>query len=370
MIGSFLLPSASPLDNGAGFSSGTTDASGESRTFIGVVYLEGGVSGGTKTISSSGGKVWWRTGGLITFANAGTNFRIGIQDVGATGLEDGTFDVYADLVGGTDTILANTTYGTAMETGSKTLTHGDTIAISFETTTRAGADSVQIVHNTTQGSMFPYGTGDSGAGPAKAALCPNAVIEFDDGTVGWIQGSMFLPITTTATFDSSSTPDERALIFTLPIKASITTVAARLASVAATDDFEYILYSDPLGTPVAVATVAIDADKIFPSGTSWVMGTFASASTLLPNVTYALAIRPTTTNPIDSAQWDLGAGNEKLLRPSALGQNWYLGTRSDQTGAFTPTTTILPQIGMFLTQLDDGLSPIGRAVVIQASGSQ
>lgn len=34
----------------------------------------------------------------MTFANAGTNFRIGIQDVASTGLEDGTFDVYADLV--------------------------------------------------------------------------------------------------------------------------------------------------------------------------------------------------------------------------------------------------------------------------------
>jgi len=43
--------------------------------------------------------------------------------VASTGLEDGTFDVYADLVGGTDTITGSADQLTAMETGTKTITH-------------------------------------------------------------------------------------------------------------------------------------------------------------------------------------------------------------------------------------------------------
>ncbi len=105
---------------GSGINNATMDGAGESQAFIGKVFLEAGT--GSKTISSAGGKIRWRSG-TVTFANAGTNFRIGIQDVASTGLEDGTFDVYADLVGGTDTITGSADQLTAMETGTKTISH-------------------------------------------------------------------------------------------------------------------------------------------------------------------------------------------------------------------------------------------------------
>ena len=69
------------------------------------------------------------------FSNGSTNLRIGLQDVTpATGFEDGTFDVYADLVGGTDTIAEDVILATPMESGTKTVTHGDLLAIAIEMT--------------------------------------------------------------------------------------------------------------------------------------------------------------------------------------------------------------------------------------------
>lgn len=328
------------------------DAAGESLTFIGRVNLQGG-AGSSKTISSSGGKIHWHTG-ITTFADSGTTLRLGIQDVGATGLEDGTFDVHADLVGATDTIAGSSIISTAMESGTKTITHGDLIAISFELISRAGADSIAIRRNQ-QGRAFPYFTSDTGSGPAKTATQGScATIEFDDGTVGWIGEYFLFPGFTQTLFQVNSTPDERALIFQVPFPCTVSGVIMNMTSVASTDNFEVIAYSDPLGTPVAEVTHSFDADLAASASQSWFQITFATNLQVTANTKYAIAIRPTTTNTIAVSELVYGTGNEKLLRPTALGENWYSGTRSNQSGAFSETTTTLPLIGLFLSKFDDG----------------
>ena len=335
------------------------DAAGESLTFIGHMSLQGGT--GSKTISSSGGIIYWRAS-AATFANAGSNLRIGIQDVGATGLEDGTFDVYADLVGGTDAINITTFNATAMETGTKTIAHGDLIAISIELTARAGADTISVIRNNGTAILFPYSTLDVGSGPAKSAVAPLVTFEFDDGTVGWLDNMFLLPgsgtgIGTNTTFASNSVPDERSLIFQLPFSTSISGVLVHLANVTSTDNFEIILYSTPLGTPVAERTVSVDANIIVIDNASAIpyQVRFATPFTLAVNTKYAIAIRPTTTNSLSLREYEFGTNNEQLLRPTALGENWYLGTRSDQTGAFSEVTTTLPSIGFYIDKLEEGV---------------
>jgi hypothetical protein len=332
----------------------TMNAAGESNTIIGQVVLEGG--SGSKTISSAGGKIHWRANTPIVFANAATNLRIGIQDVAATGLEDTTFDVYADLVGGTDIITASSLISTAMETGTKTISHGDRVAIAMEMTTRGGTDSVLAAVTPTGQFVYPYGTRDT-ATLAKSAQALLATIEFDDGTAGWIHPLYVLPGSTVygvaQTFNSGSTPDERALIFQLPFKATISGIYAILGSVASTDDFEAILYSNPLGTPVAESTITIDADYTDSAGSQTIfVGNLGSGYTLSANTLYAVAIRPTTANSIQTH--DYAFGSTVLMKPTTLGSNWYLGTRSNQTGAFSTTTTTIPHIGLWLSQFDDG----------------
>src|SRR3990172_6421351 len=140
-------------------SSGTLDAAGEKIVFIGRMYLEGGP--GSKTISSAGGKIDWRTS-AVTWATPGSALRVGIADVdltkGPPGRDDGTFDVRKDLVQGTDSLASNTWVSTAMDTGTKTIAHGDLVAIVFELTATLGVDSVQVAktNNNNISYMMPF----------------------------------------------------------------------------------------------------------------------------------------------------------------------------------------------------------------------
>ena len=69
----------------------TIDAAVEAVHYTGQVFLEAG--SGSKTISSAGGKIHWRTSGTVTFANAGTTIRIGLQDVSTSASYAGGWDL-------------------------------------------------------------------------------------------------------------------------------------------------------------------------------------------------------------------------------------------------------------------------------------
>lgn len=333
----------------------TMDATGESATCVGYVNLSTGPST-SKVLSAAGsGKISWLAG-AITFANGSTNLRIGINDVStATGLEDGTHDVYADLVGGTDTITASVVNTATMETGTKTIAHGDLIAVTLEMTARGGADSVVATGTPAVAMQLPYSTSDTGSGPGKGSSgCPRVAIQFDDGTLGWL--TLFAPAAYEAptAFGTGSTPDEYALVFEVPFTATVTGVFADLDAVSSTDDFEMILYSDPLGTPVAERTIAQDPD-VFSTAAALYTRNFATAFTLLPNTKYAIALRPTTANTLTFQRMNFGTGNAALRGLTPLGTNWSQYTRSDNTGAFgSESTTLLPRFGLWISEFHDG----------------
>lgn len=351
-LGTYISPMFNGWYHQTAQGSSTIDAAGESRAIIGKVFLEAG--SGSKTISSAGGKIHWRTSS-VTFVSGSTNLRMGIQDLASTGLEDGTYDVQADLVGGTDTITANSIMSTPMESGSKTISHGDQIAVVIEMTARGGADSVQVQGCSSNVFGMPYGSADTGV-LAKTATVPYITIEFDDGTVGWFHPCHALPGnsiagTSISPFGSASTPDERALIFKLPVTATLCGVSACLSPSASTSDFELILYSNPLKNPVAERTVSFDGDITSVTAQAMYNALF-SEFVLQRNVEYAIAVRPTTANTLST--YEYAFGSTALMKPTVLGTNWYLGTRTDQTGAFSTTTTTIPHIGLWLSKLHDG----------------
>lgn len=279
------------------------------------------------------------------------------QDVGASGLEDGTYDVRGDLVGGTDTISASSVKGCTMSTGTKTVAWGDLIAIVCEFTARGGSDSVPIARGSGVG-YFPYITADTGSGPAIVSAAPFIQFKADDGTQGWLMNSTVAAQAAPSSFASDSTPDEHAMIFRVPFKAQATGINMSVLSAGAADDFEAILYSDPLGTPVAERTISVDAS--FSGGGSIFDGAFSTAYTLSINTDYAIALRPTTVNGLTYCRLDFGSGNSALRASTMLGTNWYLATRSNQTGAFgSADTTIIPMFGVWLSQLSDDVSSGG-----------
>ncbi len=338
-------------------SSFTLNAAGESVAGIGKMRLSTG-PGTSKTISSAGGKIFIATN-AVTWANAATNLRVGIQDVvNTTGIEDTTYDVQADLVPGTETITASSVNTVTMESGTKTISDGDIVAIVVEMTARGGADSVVIRGGTSSSeTSFPYSTSDTGAGPALSGIMSTFTVQFDDGTYGWIDTTFTAVSGSGSAFSSSTTPDEYALIFRLPVKANLIGMYANLVSVAGTDDFEAILYSDPLGTPVPERTIVVDAN-IMATGSQHFRSYFSTPYTANANTDYAIAIRPTTTNTLFLSQWAFGSGNGALRTPTLLGTNWSLGTRTDQTGAFSSNTEILPVIGV-AASFDDGAGGSG-----------
>lgn len=361
-LGVLLSPNHGLMDYVRTMSSRTVDAAGESCTFIGRMFFAAG-PGTSKTLST--GTIYFRTG-AVTFANVGTTVQVGVQDVGATGLEDGVFDVSKTLTGGGGGITANAMQAIVMNSGTKTIAHGDLVAVSIEMTARGGvADSVIVQTIAGASAGMPYLSVDTGSGPTKSAFLPNVTIAFDDGTIGWLGGASFAcSLEQSGAFGSGSTPDEHGLIFQVPFKCALVGISFDISSFVATDDFDIVLYSDPTGTPSAVTngTISVDADLTVAS-TGILHFSFPASLPLLANTDYCIAIKPTTTNTIAYTRMNFGTSNGVLRKPTMLGTNWSLGTRTDATGAFAPDTTILPMFGLWIDQLSDDSGGIGGRVI-------
>jgi hypothetical protein len=345
---------ATNTSNGIVTTAYTMDAAAEKVAFIGTIYIDGR-PGTAKTISSAGGKIYFLPG-TTTFSDASTNLRIGIQDlddatggsgagVGAT--VDGTFDVYDDLVGGTDTITTTTWKTVTMSSGTKDITHGQKIAVVFDMTARGGSDSVQVsaVSIVVANAGFPQVQHNTASWVRQSSI-PIAIIEFDDGTLGMIEGSLPISVATAQSYASNSTPDEYGMIFQLPFESTAISIwmIGRPTSNAANG--ELILYSDPLGTPVAEATITLDANNFqLTDGVRFGEWTLPTAFTLAANTDYAVTFRPTTTTAVNLTYFTLPDAN---YRKFMAGTNVSRAHRTDNAGAFTSTTTSYPLIGVRL----------------------
>lgn len=326
----------------------TINATGEYVAFIGRLILESGSS----KVFSNASKIYW-TSGSITFANVATNLRVGIQDVGATGFKDGTFDVYADLVGGGGGVTADALITTSLTTGSKTIANGDLIAIVIELTARAGSDSIQVLVSAQTFCSFPYSTSDSGAGNTKSLANPMITIESDDGTLGWFAGATFAKKLNQVVFDVDDTPDEYANVFKLPVKVEVNALGG-IINCGSSADYELILYGDPLGTPNALATVSVTSALTNPAS-GYTEFQLSSPITLERDVYYAVSARPTTTNPI--TLFHQSYHNSNLRKPTLLGTNWSRYSRTGLSGAFSSEdNTIVPFLGVIANKWDDGAS--------------
>jgi len=323
----------------------TLNATGEACFMIGHVMLENPL-GGSKTISSAGGgSIVWRSG-AVTFSNGSTVFDVGIQDVStasAPAQGDGTFDVKASFTGGGGGVTANAVQTSAMTTGTKTIAHGDLIAIGMAMTTAAGADGV-VVNLNTNANMLSANCGvpcitsnTSGSYVRTSNALPNAYIVFDDGTVGWIFGINFTnSVSTSITINSgTATADEYGNLINMPHTYVALGISATISIAGTSSDYEMLLYTTPLGTPAVAKTITIDATQIAGTGVGLrVHALFSSPYNILPNTDYAVTIRPTTTNNLSLYYSDTNtvAGGGKTGYPNG---SCYAVRRLDNTGAFS-----------------------------------
>lgn len=321
----------------------TINATGETVHMCGQVMLEN-PNGGSKTISAAGGgKIIWRSG-TTTFADAGTTVDIGLQDLSTASSPaqgDGTFDVSASFTGGGGGITANAFQTSTMTSGSKTLAQGDPIAITLAMTARAGSDSVVVAfagnsNNQIVGAaLFPCVTDNtSGSYTRLSGAVPNAVIVFDDGTIGWLIGTALQSSSLGQTYNvNTATADEYGNLVNLPCGFNAIGIGGGGSLLNNSSDCELLLYSTPLGTPTVERTITVDATQISAVNSVYNFAyLFSSPFLLKPNTDYAITQRPTTAN--NATIYYKDTLDSVTGRSGPPNSNCYAVRRLNNTGAF------------------------------------
>lgn len=339
------------------------NAATDKTAMIGYVYIDGR-PGSAKTLSAAGGgSISFRTG-TVTFANAGTTIDLGIQDVdaanGVIARPDGAFDVSRTLTGGTDTISSNTwtTFAMTGGSGSKSITHGDLIAVVWDMTAFGGSDSVVLnIGSGAYAGSFPVTNEfQSSAWRTTSIGNPNVVITFDDGTLGIIDSAIpFSLALQVETYADSSNPDERGIIFQVPWDCKIDGFWANCGISGATSDFTIALYSTPSGTPAVVsgASRTILAEQLAQSTSQgFISFTLPAEVTLTRNTDYVLAIKADGAGNVRLHSYVFGDTAHRAFLPYA---SIAKVTRNGGSGAFTaesPAVTMY-QMGVRISALQD-----------------
>lgn len=319
---------------------------------FGYLYIDGGAGGEAKVCSTSCTIQWMP--GAITWANSATTLDIGIQDMdAATGppaQPDGTFDVKATVTpaGGANphTITANTWNTVTMTTGTKTMSTGDLIAIVWHLTNLGGADSVTTrIHGSGATVNMPQAITYNGSWVAGGGV-PNALIVFDDGTRGWIQGSALWSATSAGTYVSTDNPDEKAIICQTDFDAIVIGMYGYISMTnGATATLTF--YNDPLGTPTTPTGAQLSPNEAHMTASA----TTRTYAALIPtpfeikaNTPWAVGFAATNGTNVSVATDTVNAAAD--MASYSGGVNCYQGTRQNGTGAFTAGTTIRPHLGI------------------------
>jgi hypothetical protein len=308
---------------------------------------------------------------------------VGIQDVdtttGSPARPDGTMDVKKTLTGGTDTITASAENTATMSTGTKTISHGDLIAIVLRMTARGGADSVTVGYAAWSFGSYAIDrplvatTTDFSTWSARVGGNPCAYIQFDDGTFGILDyHAPFWPgCVSSGSFSAadSNNPDENGLIFQVPWACKIDALFCVMdASIGVNSDCDLKLYSDPTGTPTLITSASLLGENSMTGGNSgFITVQLASEVQLSASTDYCLSVKATSSSAVSLSQTVLMSTNLFNFLPG--GTTLKKATRNDSTGAFTPESpaVTLPILGVRISQLHDSSTGGGGGHIIGGS---
>jgi hypothetical protein len=297
----------------------TIDAANEACIMIGHLIW---ADGGSHTVDTTGSSsIGWRTGS-VTFANAGTTVKVGLAAVDTANGPAGravnvadvvTFDVSKSLTGGGGGITSNAWQTHVPDTGTKTIANAGFLALCIQATARAGADSIVATTSSVSNRMqFPQVTEFTGGAYAGQGGVPNAIITASDGTLGYFYGSSVYASINTRTWNSGSSPSEYGQLYQFPFAISVYGIYGWCNPSAV--DLDLVLYTDPLGTPVAQKTLSLDGNTTAVNATRQIMVPFAAPYLVPPNTPFVTALKPGASN-ITMPYKTLAAATHRITDP-------------------------------------------------------
>lgn len=336
----------------------TIDAANEAAIYIGRIATS---DGGSHTIDPSGSSsLGWRSGSL-TFANGGTTVIVGLAAVdAATGpppraanaADVITFDVSKSLTGGGGGITANAWQTHVPDTGTKTIAHGDLVAFAVQATARGGTDAIRPTHATINAvRQRPSVTNFTGGSYAASTSGPNIIITFSDGAIGWFFATDVFSVQSTRTWNSGSATKEYGQLYQLQFPTKVYGIYGWVAPSADTD---LVLYSDPLGTPVAEKTISIDSNTTSVATGALFFELFPAPYTAGPNQKLGAVFKPGGTD-ISAYYKTIASAGHRVSDAWATGGYGI----SRASGAFADANSSLDHyyIGLIVGAFEHGVNP-------------
>jgi hypothetical protein len=366
--GGFWVPQIIPIGYGgaaAQFSTtGTVANDQEEIQLVGTVQMEGG-AGTTKTFGTAGSAIGWLPA-TVTF-NAVSTLRIGIKKAATFDNANGppgratagtaAFDVYKDLVAGTDTITTSTWNNTAMASGSGfSVTQGDKVAVCFNLSKSSGTSSIQVRHNSSNASNqeLPFCLTITSSGTVftqTSAAFPNVRITFDDGTIGWIAAAGIFSAASTNV--SIANGNIYGNVIQLPWTCTVDAIASIAAQI--TGDSTVGIWQTPNSAPSAMTggTVGLLAKNMGNASTRGLFAQLPGEPQLTANTAYFAGVAPTTASGATVAKYLVD--NVKDFQASGLDSNTF-SALSTAGGAVAATTSGKERASIMVrvSQIDTG----------------
>lgn len=336
------------------------------------------------TFDSATDRLGWVGWSPVADTVAKVYFRINSNTTGCTFL----IQIESILNGRPNGIIAGGASGTVVV--ADTVTGWQTVTITTPPTLTKGQEFAIVM---TVSSGTPNLTiGGDGVSNGSHSYMPATIVDTGAGTWAWgvtqlawvvemtTAGVVYLPTlapldgTSETAFNSSSSPDEYALKFSIPIKCRCSGISVFMSNIAAAADFSLSLW--PASSSVdgdALTQIAIDGDWPFStSADGYFTVMFPDAVELAANTTYYLGVRADTANNIAIGRFGVPTGVTNALRGFGNGSDTcYQSTRAwtaGTAGAWTDLATTLPLISLVIDQLDDGAGGAGGGAKMAGFG--
>lgn len=270
-----------------------------------------------------------------------TDVRIETVDL-TTGFPSGTlFGTNTNVTVASGSITSNTWITSGALTADASVSRGDLLAVVIAP---SGSPNYNVAAFLSSIYEFPYPLLYT-TSYSKSSASPIVSLEYSDGSYAYIPGVTPCSTLTSTTFNSGSTPDERALKFRM---AAPVRVAGVWAAIDLDNDAEIVLYDSDGST--ALATVAMDKDVRRSTNSVYFHVQFASQVSLSASTYYYLAVKPGASS-VTLQEFSVSAAG--VLDQMAGGQDFHFASRTD-AGSWSATTTTRPFMGLIIDGIDDG----------------